>query len=326
MVFEFRKKYFLIIFFLMAGVMTSHVADAQDAARTMFWADPMYLNPAFTGTAPQYRLSSIYRHRQLSISDSYEHFRFAADYNIDAAYSGVGLAFTHDDQGPGRLLHQSAHLTYSYKLPVTAESALSMSLEGAFVSRRISNGDLLFEDELLSGEPTTEVLENAGRNYADISAGMLYYEKRGWLGLSAHHLNNPDVSFTGAETDNLPLRLSVHGGLHFNWDDMASMSPALIFINQGDVSTVQVGSNFTGGAFHYGAWYRTTFGLFGSNNDDLSINAGIEFKGLFAGVSYGFDLSPLQRSGGNLEVSLRWMPFKDNKSRHSYRYVNCPIE
>ncbi len=45
---------------------------AQDAIFTQFYASPLTLNPAFAGTAAQYRFSSIYRYQWVNQSAGFQ--------------------------------------------------------------------------------------------------------------------------------------------------------------------------------------------------------------------------------------------------------------
>ena len=64
---------------------------AQDPEFTQFYANPLYLNPAFAGTAHCPRLSLNYRNQWPGISGSFITTSASYDQHVDALSGGVGL-------------------------------------------------------------------------------------------------------------------------------------------------------------------------------------------------------------------------------------------
>src|SRR3954467_10487497 len=76
---------------------------AQDPQFTQFYANPLYLNPAFAGTARCPRICMNYRNQWPLLSGRYETYSFSADMHMDALAGGLGVLVTADDQAYGTL-------------------------------------------------------------------------------------------------------------------------------------------------------------------------------------------------------------------------------
>lgn len=105
-----RKLLFSAVF-----VCTSLTASAQDLEFTQFYANPLYLNPAFAGTNGCARFAANYRNQWPALSGNYVSYAAAYDQYFDNISGGFGVILTNDVQAK-TLNTTTLGLVYSYHL------------------------------------------------------------------------------------------------------------------------------------------------------------------------------------------------------------------
>ena len=65
--------------------------EAQDPEFSQFYANPLYLNPAFAGTARCPRVSLNYRNQWPGISGTFITTSATYDQQVESLYGGLGL-------------------------------------------------------------------------------------------------------------------------------------------------------------------------------------------------------------------------------------------
>ena len=127
------KKYVLGIML----VLTGRLALAQDPQFTQFYAAPLYLNPAFAGSALAPRLTANYRNQWPAITN-YVTTMVGFDHYFERVNSGVGLLIQNDNQGQGRIQATEIGLQYSYQFQVSETAFMRLGLQGSYVNRNIN--------------------------------------------------------------------------------------------------------------------------------------------------------------------------------------------
>src|SRR5271156_1500498 len=98
------KKILLITSLIM--VMTGGLVyntTAQDPEFTQFYANPLYLNPAFAGSAHCPRICINYRNQWPGLVSTFVTSSVSYDQQIASISSGVGLQAMTDNAGEGTL-------------------------------------------------------------------------------------------------------------------------------------------------------------------------------------------------------------------------------
>src|ERR1700751_3031073 len=108
-----KKKYFICLFAFACVCM-----HAQDLHLSQFYANPVYLNPAFTGANVCSRVVGTYRNQWPSIGKGYVSYLFSYAHSISQANSGVGLIVTNDVAGSGSLRTTSVLASYAYQVTI----------------------------------------------------------------------------------------------------------------------------------------------------------------------------------------------------------------
>ncbi len=320
----------------------------QDPQFSQYYNAPLYLNPAFAGTGNNTRLVLNHRIQWPSVGSVTPFTTTAAsfDHYIESYNSGVGLLLTRDRQGIGRLTSTDVSLLYSYQVDLNSKWSFRPGLQGTVVNRSVNYSNLVFVDQVnnngLTGNATNDLLANQDRNkiYPDISAGVLFFSDRIWLGGSIHHLNRPNQSFADTKIP-VPWKSSIQGGLRIPFgnqfrkkgyetiDVERSISPSLNYKAQGKFSQLDAGVQMIYDPLMFGVWYRgiplKVFEGFPSN-ESIIVLAGIHIQKFSIGYSYDVTISnlSLSNSGGAHEISLiyEWeIPYPQKKKG---RPLPCP--
>lgn len=320
------KKILKLCFFLFLFI---DEAVGQDANFTQFYANPLYLNPAFAGTTPHFRVSSIYRNQWTNLGAAYGTNMAAFDYNFDYYDSGLGILIANDRmQG-----FNSTSLTamYSYRLVFSDQWVAQLGLEASGVFKTLGK-DLVFGDQLQNGS-TAETFGSQTLFYPDFGTGFLLYNPTFWAGFSVKHITRPSQSFY---QDFLYNRLEVHYSAHLgkrfllSKDEKTYLSTALLYQTQGKFQQIDAGFNFFTEPVMVGLWYRgfpfasTIAGI--PNHDALAAMVGVHYNSFWFGYSYDYTISGLKNTGGSHEITVIYSPSYDKRHhKKGTHFINCPI-
>ena len=92
-----------IIALSLFAVLLVSQAKAQDPEFTQFYANPLYLNPAFAGTAIGPRFCINYRNQWPGVSGTFVTYAASYDEHFDGIGGGIGGQIWKDRAGDGRL-------------------------------------------------------------------------------------------------------------------------------------------------------------------------------------------------------------------------------
>src|SRR3989337_2005993 len=81
----------------------SEKSSAQDPHFTQFYANPLYLNPAFAGSHKCPRIIFNYRNQWPNISGTFVSTSFSYDMRVEAVSGGLGIHFLNDRAGQGTM-------------------------------------------------------------------------------------------------------------------------------------------------------------------------------------------------------------------------------
>src|SRR2546423_3472250 len=98
-------KRILVILLLISGA-----ALAQDPEFTQFYANPLYLNPAFAGSSRCPRLNLNYRNQWPALTGTFVTYSASYDQHFDEISGGLGLLVLNDKAGEGTLTTTNASL------------------------------------------------------------------------------------------------------------------------------------------------------------------------------------------------------------------------
>lgn len=331
-----RMRLYIRTFTLTLMLLTSFLASmAQDAAFSQFYANPLYLNPALTGTTECGRLHLNYRNQWPSLDKAYVTYSVAYDQQLPEIRSGFGLLIMSDQQGSGAYHRTLAGGFYAYQLQIGLETFLQFGVKAAFYQEGINWSKLVFADMI---DPTTgsispgnEVEPTSNIYTADFASGLaLSYSDIFFAGFSADHLSQPNLSFYGDENVFLPRKFTLHAGMNYNASSGTTgtgrqgdllLQPNLLFMQQGAFNQLNAGLYLNKHPFVLGIWFRHSF----QNPDAIVVLAGIQQEKFRIGYSYDNTVSKLSgKSGGAHEISLAWEFCVYTRPKRRIGAINSP--
>jgi type IX secretion system PorP/SprF family membrane protein len=314
-----------------ACIFISNDANAQDPAFSQFYANPLYLNPAFAGATPKGcpRVNLNYRDQWPGIGRTYITTSASWDGHINAIGGGLGVIIVNDRSGDGGLQLNSASLLYSYHLEVNRQFAIKAGFEASYRMLNIDYSNLTFGDMIDPQRgfvyPTLEDIANytTTKNYPDFSAGFVGYSENLFFGFAAHHLTQPNQGFISESQ--LPTKLTAHIGgnipLSRYSNNITTISPNFMYQKQQDFQQFNYGVYVNRGPMVGGLWARHSL----KNIDSFILMVGLIQDSFKFGYSYDMTLSNLKNSNtlGAHELSFTmYMPCR-SRSR-SFNTISCP--
>ncbi len=309
------------LLFILTFIFTFLKSFGQDPSFTQYYAAPLHLNPAFTGTTNQHRVAVNYRNHWASLPKAFVTYAFSYDYNIKGSNSNVGFLAKTDRAGTASLQSTTVAGIYSYSIPLTDGVRVMPAIQIGYTTQNLDFSKIILGDQLdfgnsnaPSSDPSLRDLSNV--NHFDFSSGVILFDKRLWAGLAFHHLNRPNQSILDEESI-LPMRISLHAGYKIpillgpmKSGISSSLNPSFNYYQQGKFNQLDIGFNYYYRMLMLGAWYK---GLplqqdmpQTLNHDALAVSFGLSVNSLNFGYSYDMTVSKLgpASSGGSHEISL----------------------
>ena len=174
----------------------------------------VYSNPAFTGTANNFRAGNSFRNILANISGNQISNTVYADQYFGKFGAG-GIAYSHSNYI--RYSINTLSLSYAYRIKIGDTSHLQFGLAPSFSANEASYS--YFNNFFNNGSPPV-VYKSFGENF-NFSGGVLFYNHLFFAGYALHNINQPSVpSYLSHENEyNLPLRHSVQFGLYWKVND-----------------------------------------------------------------------------------------------------------
>ncbi len=287
---------------------------AQDAEYSQFFANPLHLNPALTGTSELPRAIASYRKQWPQNGNSYNTYSLSYDCLLKKQKAGVGFQLNYDSQPGNYINSSSASASYSYHLELGSESFMTLGLDAGFVIKQYNTGELIFPSEINQQtgtitQSTTITISNEKRLYPDFAVGLVGQHSGFFWGASIHHLTQPNESIIDdSQNVELPMKFTAHAGArthkfhHGLLSRRFTVSPNILYQQQGSFKQLNLGIYMIEKSFLFGGWFR--------NNIDERPDAIIALIGLARekfkfGYSFDYTLSELSYySHGTHEISL----------------------
>ena len=321
------NNFLLKTFVALIGLILSTSALAQDPEFSQFYANPLYLNPAFAGSNNCPRIALNYRNQWPAISGNFITQNVSYDQRL-GYNKGAGIGFmVNNDVAAKTLSTLNASAIFSYHLPITRKFALRVGFQATFFQRKLDWNKLNFGDMI---DPrrgfvynTNDVpVGNGVKSGVDFSAGILGFSETFFFGFAAHHVTEPNQSLVLSNATNLPMKLTGHAGAVIPLQKSrykkvdTKISPNILYRSQGGAQQLNLGVYVNKGPIWTGVWYR--------NGDAFIVLLGIQTDLIRLGYSYDVTTSQLSlQSGGSHEVSFG-MNFTCKPPKKKYRTISCP--
>ncbi len=294
---------------------------AQDPTFSQYYANRLYLNPAFAGTAKCPRLTLNYRNQWPGLDNSFITYAASFDQQIDAINGGFGVQLMSDQAGEGVLSTTSASFIYSYQFAVNRKFSIRAGFQATAVQKAIDVSNLRFGDMIDARRgfvyQSQEQIKTDNVIYPDFSFGLLGFSEKTYFGVAVHHLTSPDEGFTNQSI--LAQRITAHFGavlpMGIRNEDM-TWSPNVIVQSQGGSMELNLGAYVSKGPLVLGLWNRigdSFIALVGFQQDDFKI-----------GYSYDLTSSLLSdKTSGSHEISFSYI-FPCRPKKVKFQTISCP--
>lgn len=214
---------------------------------------------------------------------------------------------------------------------------LNAGFQTTYIQNKLNWDKLVFGDQLQWGNlntlpPTGETMPDR-LNYGmiDFSTGLLFgYKESMYFGVAAHHLNQPDNSFTSISDSRLDMKFTAHAGAWINLREglesggieEMSLTPNILYQQQGKFHQLNLGLSFNMYPMVIGAWFRHNF----ENADAVIGLIGFQHEKLKVGYSYDYTISSLTNSAshGAHEISFAWL-FDRRQKTFKHKAIKSPM-
>jgi len=296
---------------------------AQDPEFTQFYANPMYLNPAFAGSAQAGRVGINFRNQWASIDNAFRTFSVSYDQYVKGVAGGLGIQFIHDGAGSGTFHSNSVVGVYAFQTALNRKYNLNFGGKVGFTDKSVKWDEMTFGDMIDPYQgfiyESNEIRPRQSRNYLDLSVGALIYSKNIFAGVAVYHLHEPITGLVG--DSRLSRRYSVHAGTNIEIGDQFTgkytFSPNLLYTKQGEFEQLNMGLYFKSGVITAGVWYRST--------DAIILLFGVKTTKYNIGYSYDMTISRLtMASGGAHELSFV-LQIPRKRPHINYKQIPCAL-
>ena len=337
-------KILKVLILFVFSIFFSFQSYGQDPAFSQYFANPLYLNPAFAGTAICPRVNLNYRNQWPGIGQSYVTYTANYDTYVDKIGGGLGLFVMNDRAGAGDLTTSQVSGIYSYRIPISKSFSMNAGIEASFRQLSLDWNQLTFGDMIDPRYgfiyPTQEDIINysSSKGYVDFSTGFIGYGKTKkmnyYFGFAAHHITRPDQGFI-SDDSYLPTKITLNigsvisvnqFGVYRTNSSMRSkngvwISPNFLLQKQQDFLQLNYGMYAIKGPLVGGFWFRQ------SNVKELdAFILLVGFEGDTWKMGYSYDITTSINNSNTqgaheLSFALR-LPCR-SKSR-AYETINCP--
>lgn len=286
------------------------VTAQQIPLTSQYMFNDYLLNPAVAGST-DYLSASISARSQWTGLEGAPNTQFFSMHTKFGKKMGVGTYVFNDETGP--VSERGIQLSYAYHLKVGDKSNVSFSLAGMFFFHDINEAYLKAEEG--DDQALTSMKINAFS--PDINFGILYYNDKLKLGLSAPQLLQNNIYGTTANKNlnNLVRHYYFFGEYKIAASDKLAIIPSTL------VKYVQ-GSPFQFD-FNTRALYVEKYwlGVSYRYNNAVAALVGLNYKNFSFGYSYDYALTDIKdySSGGHeIFLSMRLFEKKDTKSNMKF--------
>jgi type IX secretion system PorP/SprF family membrane protein len=304
-----RHWIFILLFVLFSGTLT-----AQDSGFSQFFANPLYLNPAFAGTTELPRMALNYRNQWPQKGAPYTTYSLSYDQLLKNSNAGLGFQAMRDQELNNVINSNTASVIYSHHIKLGYESFITLGLQGGFTLKQFNLSNLVFPSGIdqLSGEISEYLLagySNEKKMFPNFAIGAVGQHGEYFWGASAHHITRPDESvIEGDQKGRIPVKATVHAGArlhrlhHGLLSRIFTLSPNILYQQQGSFKQLNLGIYMIEKSFLFGGWYRNNIDV---RPDAIIALAGFAHEKFQVGYSFDLTLSKLSNySYGSHEISL----------------------
>ena len=318
------RKLSLILFVILFLFPDGNKAMAQDPVFSQFFASPIYLNPAFSGSSRCSRIAFNFQNKRYDLDD-FTTLNFSFDTYVDALEGGLSFMATSDHPAEF-LMRNSFSAAYAYHLQATRDFNINFGIQASYIRNDVTWGKLEFADP---NEPPPDVTWAHG---VDFATGMLVFNEVFYGGVAAHHITRPNMSLLDDVDARLNVKYTAHIGAHLEphlWRRYRRpvdyfLSPNIVFQTQGPQTHLSYGIYGGIEPIMVGTWFRHWLDTPFEKNNSLIFLVGLNLDNYRVGYSYDYSFSGYSDlMHGTHEISVT-IKFNCQTRDYNRRLINCP--
>lgn len=331
------KRYNKITLILLLVVLGMQGVKAQDVGFSQFYANPLYLNPAFAGSKVAPRISLSYRAQWPGLVSAFSTVSASYDQYIPDLHGGIGAIVLSDRQGDHGILSSTyVGAMYSFRFKLVDDVFINLALQASLVNGVLhwDLNNLRFPDQIdpnggFIDQTSATAPDVTNKFYPDFASGLMVYGPAWYAGFAAHHLNRPSQGFYSE--DRVPMKFTANAGGLINLSEerrrqsslglgQPVVSPNFIYQYQGGFHYFNYGLYLDWMPFLVGVWYRNGI----ENPDAFIFMVGVQQDYFKIGYSYDATVSELGYSvAGAHEITVGiLLPAPEQK--HKIKAIRCP--
>lgn len=341
---KFRYTSSIRFFSALALVITGLVTKAQDIHFSQFNNSPTNLNPALTGVfAGDLRFIANYRNQWKSVPVDYRTVSGAFDSRLHHkvlgknAYLGYGLGFNNDVAGDAKIGFSQLGANVSYVRQLSDALFASVGAQFSLGQRSVSPEKLSYEEQWNGdifdpNRSNGESFSNTSKGIGSISTGInLHYQLEGTrtkfdLGSGIFHLNQPNTSFDGDPSVDLPMKFSPYLLTTIELTEKFDLRANGLFSKQLSYQETVAGVAVR---YHFSTVkdeeLNAQLGISMRFGDALIPSVELQYRNWTAGLSYDRNISPFEVATinrGGPEFFLQYILWKVHPPKE---FKACPI-
>ena len=247
--------------FVYIALLTCSISFAQDFRFSQFDLNPIYMNPAYSGSQKDLRIGLNYRNQWFnvpgkSLPGPLSSYNLVLDKRFgNILVGGLSANIFQSFKGEGQYKHTHAGFNYSWHLP-TGNDDFNMYFGMGFSYNNlgVDFSRLVFTDQIDAqggylNTPSAFIPSAEGtRNYFDLSSGTVLKANMGRVvsgefSFSVNHLTSPNISLNSLE-ERLARKYTSFSSLSFRFNNSGVyLNPKLMIEFQAPFSTYTLGSN-----------------------------------------------------------------------------------
>lgn len=248
-------------------------------------------------------------------------------------WGGLGFSFISDKAGGVAYLSNTGiNVSFAYNIKISENQSVLAALSGSFYRRTLNMNGFTTGSQYIpnSGfDPSASINEslyNQSKSYADIAAGFIWQYNdehkfpKYFAGISAFHLNKPNVSFSNFRSE-LDFRFGFQGGFRLLSNRQLCIVPELTLTYLNNDLRYNIGTKFDFplSTSHAGMFKNASLSVTPRYISGNIIACNIEFNKNKYSIGFGYEYNTADLSGitGYLESYEVMIMFKKNLGRKS---------
>ncbi len=280
----------------------------QDAGFSMYFFNPLYINPAYAGSREFLSGTLVARNQWAGMSGAPSSQSLTIHSALPNLKVGLGLQIYNDNAGP---MHNTGiNLTYAYHITVNDKTKLSIGITGMFNNISVGWSSINIEKP---ADPA--FIGNTAMSWVgDASTGIYLYKARFYMGLSVNHLLQSRFGLThapGADLAKFYRQYHFNTGFVVPLNEIIDFRPSLLikYVNAAPTVAEVNGTFIFYERLFVGAGYRIGKRINMSGSDNMLIGI-LEFEitpNVRIGYSYDYYLNQTGAyNSGTHEFMLGW--------------------